>query len=1241
MRNILFDVLEINIVMALVIVLLRLFAGKIRKRYGAIWLKLMWIVLMVRLLIPYNFSLPATEFRLFNMPGFEQEIAENAGDQVLNNYEQNVWPKLNGDAMQSDGVSQNVPANNADPYVQGDKFGGEGSQMSSEGGAGDTAVMNPENAESNAGGVNPENAEGNAGGMNSENTGSDAKGVGYAGVGSTNHIVTDVADGAEDARKPGVFRYTDILLYIWLIGIGGSAVYHVAVYLVMRRTYMKDLEPVQNASLQEEIDKLQNKYLGQKKLTVYESKQVQSPLITGILHPKLIIPSYEGDWNADELELITAHELCHYHKKDLWLKMLMLAVTCFNWFNPAVYMMKKQFYYDMELVCDESVMRGRSKEEKETYAKILMTYAGKGRRNYTFMSGLAAGSKFTKNRIYHIWEDGQKKKGVVVFATVLVGFIGIGLFVSCGYKPGEVGNSVLFNGAFIQGVAGWGNPGNNDAYENIDFNYNNEHNKMVRVYDDKTYVARNDGIYVMEGGELKCLYENSYNYHRGFDIYDDAIYFTGSVPGGEERQGTVYRMDLDTYEVKDVLPADSEVFYGLYTITIHEGNLYTANTEGYIGFALDEKGMATDRLDETAEDFLYKEFNEIAKLEMEKYVYDPSTAEGQEIREQLLQAYYPAIDYVACAEMLDGKYVVKQYNDESTYNVFLVDENENYTLLSQYGYNMPVLVTEQGIYYSPDWRGDIYYMTYDGSVNQCILDTPGNWGDSVYMITYDAQYLYFTTEITVGGDVDNITKTYIVRVPRNGGKYEAVYEVQGDYSPYIHLPGECGIDSEYMYFYEQYDGNSFIKLEPVEIAEAELHSFKQAEVACVPEVQIHSFENAKELGQSWEIYGSASGTPATWHIIEIEGIEYFYVEHELNGQMVTELYNYAISGEQYSLANGIRVGDPAEEIFTRYPNMAKIYFQDEYITLPKGCLGWSGATYPHSNVGWDENYEYINGDYNWTNQFDYAIVGNVVRDNDIEAPLYVALLVKDEFVVAITFYSPTDGPGIFDYETEIAGNAEESYLTQVEDPVYRNLITEMLDTGKFPAGGSEWNGKPYDSFYAIKDVDMDNKEELVINWVGANFSVIYIYDYDRETKEAYIQHDGYNDMVMYDGGYIIEANSHNQGRSSLDNFWPYSIKAYDSQNDVYEHIANIDAWTDNCDWFEPEFPESKDADGDGVVYYSWTAENWNNPTDIMDNAEYKQFYEKYTSGNPLIIEWKRIISEDEYYELYPQPEANG
>lgn len=1125
MRSILFDVLEINIVMTLVILLLCVFAGKLRKRYGAMWLKVMWIVLMVRLLIPYNFSLPDTEFRLFNVPGFEQETSggiitneivgqqnlaieenENSTAEYIESHE-----NVSVDTFQKEDDSVMPQAPSASPIIAPD---GTDESLSTE-----------------------------------EETNQPGQGVQADELQSFDNT-------EENGIKVNASRYTDILLYVWLIGIGISVLYHVFVYIRVQKKLYGSVASIENHALNQRIFHLQEKYLGKVKLNAQESTAVQSPVITGLLLPKLIIPSNKKDWKDQELELVIAHELCHYLNKDLWLRIFMLGACCIHWFNPAVYWMKKQFYYDMELVCDTYAMKGRSNEEKEAYARILLDFAGKSRKDYTFMTGLSAGNKLTKNRIYHIWENKKKKKGIVVFACMIVACLGIGLFVSCGYKPGE-NESTMVEDAQEEN-------GQNNITGNIDdvaviteFNYNNEHNKMVRVYDDKTYVARTDGIYVMEAGELRCLYENQYNYHRGFDIYDDAIYFTGSIPGGEERRGTVYRMDLNIYEVKDVLAAFSEEFYGLYTITIHEGNLYTANTEGYIGFVLDDDGMAVSRLDETDEDFIYKEFNQVAQLETEKYIYDSSTAEGQEIREQLLQAYYPVIDSVTCAEMLNGKYVVTQYNDESTSNIFLVDENENYILLNQYGYSCPILVTEQGIYYSLDWSGDIYYMTYDGSVNQCVFDKPGNW-DSVYMITYDAQYLYFTTEITVGGDVDNITKTYIVRVPRNGGKYEAVYEVQGDYSPYIHLPGECGIDSEYMYFYEQYDGNSFIKLEPVEIAEAELHSFKQEEVASVPEVQIYSFENAKELGQSWEICGFASGDSATWHIIEIEGVEYFYVEHVKNGQMVTELYNYAILGEQYSLANGFRVGDPVEEIFTRYPNMAKIYFQDDYITSLKGCLGWSGTTYPHSHVGWDENYEYVDGDYNWTNQFDYAIVGNVVRDNDIEAPLYVALLVKDEFVEAITFYSPTDGPGNFVYDVDGNAGSDEkgnSLLHSAQYELEPGMLCQIKLYGKML---NEYNcGISYVEITTDEgnDYSFTTKDAMSEYW-DETTECTECWNEDGGLRIEDINFDGYADI-----GLQAQVTAYNM---------PYIYYVYDVESGQYKYFGNymcflqVDAENETC-----------------------------------------------------------------------------
>ena len=57
MGKILFDVFEINIAVSIVILLVALLAEFLRKRYGAGWLRIVWILLAVRLLIPYNFSL--------------------------------------------------------------------------------------------------------------------------------------------------------------------------------------------------------------------------------------------------------------------------------------------------------------------------------------------------------------------------------------------------------------------------------------------------------------------------------------------------------------------------------------------------------------------------------------------------------------------------------------------------------------------------------------------------------------------------------------------------------------------------------------------------------------------------------------------------------------------------------------------------------------------------------------------------------------------------------------------------------------------------------------------------------------------------------------------------------------------------------------------------------------------------------------------------------------------------------
>ena len=73
MTRIFFDVLELNLGITVVILILGILSEKLRKRYGAGCMKWLWMLLAVRLLIPYNFSLPNTELRLFDSPDFAQE----------------------------------------------------------------------------------------------------------------------------------------------------------------------------------------------------------------------------------------------------------------------------------------------------------------------------------------------------------------------------------------------------------------------------------------------------------------------------------------------------------------------------------------------------------------------------------------------------------------------------------------------------------------------------------------------------------------------------------------------------------------------------------------------------------------------------------------------------------------------------------------------------------------------------------------------------------------------------------------------------------------------------------------------------------------------------------------------------------------------------------------------------------------------------------------------------------------
>lgn len=116
----------------------------------------------------------------------------------------------------------------------------------------------------------------------------------------------------------------------------------------------------------------QCRYAKHWKEQVYFSDQVSGPLVCGILRPRILLPE---DCDGSDLELILAHERIHIRRLDNLWRLLGLITACLHWFNPLVWLFLKCFLTDMELSCDETVVRKLSPQQRTDYAHTLLSSA--------------------------------------------------------------------------------------------------------------------------------------------------------------------------------------------------------------------------------------------------------------------------------------------------------------------------------------------------------------------------------------------------------------------------------------------------------------------------------------------------------------------------------------------------------------------------------------------------------------------------------------------------------------------------------------------------------------------------------------------------------------------------------------------------------------------------------------------------------------------------------------------------
>lgn len=149
---------------------------------------------------------------------------------------------------------------------------------------------------------------------------------------------------------------------------------------------------------------------------VFTNDAIASPLVSGLFNPRIYLPTRMDFRNTVLLHHILAHETMHIKHRDNWVKAVMLAALCLNWYNPLVWIMSKCLASDLESACDAGVLSKCDEEGRKDYAYSLLAMAVNGGRSSLMYSAFSKTEveRRVKNVIHY-----RRATGFAVLFSVL------------------------------------------------------------------------------------------------------------------------------------------------------------------------------------------------------------------------------------------------------------------------------------------------------------------------------------------------------------------------------------------------------------------------------------------------------------------------------------------------------------------------------------------------------------------------------------------------------------------------------------------------------------------------------------------------------------------------------------------------------------------------------------------------------------------------------------------------------
>jgi beta-lactamase regulating signal transducer with metallopeptidase domain len=254
------------------------------------------------------------------------------------------------------------------------------------------------------------------------------------GLSGGHQIIADTAlSGVEiDNIEQGFYNQTvlpqafdahplvDVLFLLWIIPAIVIFGYHLWKYAKFNRLVNRWGKAIADDETIDLFENIKDEMKIRRNIELRKCSFVSTSMLIGFWRPMILLP--EKNFDAEELSLIFLHELTHYKRGDLFIKLASVVVLSVHWFNPAVYLMSAAMQTDSEASCDETVLQGVDIDNRRFYAELIMEMIGDRKSQGTLLSTcFFASGRGIKIRMRSILDAKKTIRGFAVtkFVTLI------------------------------------------------------------------------------------------------------------------------------------------------------------------------------------------------------------------------------------------------------------------------------------------------------------------------------------------------------------------------------------------------------------------------------------------------------------------------------------------------------------------------------------------------------------------------------------------------------------------------------------------------------------------------------------------------------------------------------------------------------------------------------------------------------------------------------------------------------